>query len=152
MFLPGLDDHPAIRDKAANAIRPQRLRGDEEARYRHEASREGRRAYRALNFARSVPLRFVIFICLLSAVLNVVYMAYAVITKLVENNVEPGWSSLSLQISGIFLLLSIVLGIIAEHLIEVDRAVNRRPNYHVLREVRSPLSNARRIRNIVEMP
>jgi len=99
-----------------------------------------------------VPLRFVIFICLLSAGLNVAYMAYAVISKFVENDVEPGWSSLSLQISGIFLLLSIVLGIIAEHLIEVDRAVNRRPNYHVLREVRSPLSNARHIRNIVEMP
>ncbi len=111
-----------------------------------------RHAYRALNFARSVPLRFVIFICLLSAGLNVAYMAYAVISKFVENDVEPGWSSLSLQISGIFLLLSIVLGIIAEHLIEVDRAVNRRPNYHVLREVRSPLSNARHIRNIVEMP
>jgi polyisoprenyl-phosphate glycosyltransferase len=111
-----------------------------------------RRTYRALNFARSVPLRFVIFICLLSAVLNVSYMAFAVITKLVDSNVEPGWSSLSLQISGIFLLLSIILGIIAEHLIEVDRAVNRRPNYHVLREVRSPLSNARRKRNIVEMP
>lgn len=111
-----------------------------------------RRAYRALNFARSVPLRFVIFICLLSAVLNVVYMAYALISKLVQTDVEPGWSSLSLQISGIFLLLSIVLGVITEHLIEVDRTVNRRPSYHVLREVRSPLSNARRIRNIVEMP
>jgi hypothetical protein len=115
-------------------------------------SRAMKRAYRALNFARSVPLRFVIFICLLSAILNVAYMSYALLSKLMESNVEPGWSSLSLQISGIFLLLSIVLGIIAEHLIEVDRAVNRRPNYHVLREVRSPLSNARRIRNIVEMP
>jgi hypothetical protein len=129
---------------------------------RHETTSVGQRtqrgthairyAYRALNFARSVPLRFVIFLCLFSAVLNVAYMAYTVISKLVENDVEPGWSSLSLQISGIFLLLSIVLGIIAEHLIEVDRAVNRRPNYHVLREIRSPLSNARRSRNIVETP
>lgn len=120
-----------------------------------ERKRDGRplrRAYRALNFARSVPLRFVIFICLLSAILNTAYMCYAVVSKFLENNVEPGWSSLSLQISGIFLLLSVVLGIIAEHLIEVDRAVNRRPNYHVLREVRSPLSNSRHTRNIVEMP
>jgi len=110
-----------------------------------------RKAYRALNFTRSVPLRFVVVICVVSAILNVGYMGFALISKLIDQNVEPGWSSLSLQIGGIFLLLSIVLGIIAEHLIEVDRAVNRRPRYHLLREVRSPLSNARRSLNIVEV-
>jgi hypothetical protein len=36
----------------------------------------------------------------------------------------------------------------AEHPIEADR----RPNDHVLRDIRRPFSNARRVRNIIEMP
>lgn len=107
------------------------------------------RAYRALNFTGGLPLRLVVLLCGLSAVLNVAYMAYVVLSRLLEDNVEPGWTTLSLQVSGMFLLLSVILAIIAEQLIAVDRAVNRRPRYIVLREVRSPLSKAWKSRNVV---
>lgn len=107
------------------------------------------RAYRALNFTGALPLRLVVLLCATSAVFNVVYMTYVIVSRLLENNVQPGWATLSLQVSGMFFLISIILGIIAEHLIAVDRAVNRRPRYIVLREVRSPLSKAWKVRNIV---
>jgi len=107
------------------------------------------RAYRALNFTGALPLRLVVLLCGVSAVANVLYMTYVVISRLVEDNVQPGWATLSLQVSGMFFLISIILGIIAEHLIAVDRAVNRRPRYIVLREVRSPLAKAWRSRNVV---
>lgn len=106
------------------------------------------RAYRALNFAGALPLRLVVLLSGVSAVVNVLYMKFAVISHLLEENIEPGWTTLSLQISGMFLLLCIILGIVAEHLIAVDRAVNRRPRYRVLREVRSPLSKAWEERNV----
>lgn len=106
------------------------------------------RAYRALNFAGALPLRLVVLLCGLSAVVNLFYMKFAIISRLMED-VAPGWTTLSLQISGMFLLLSVILGIIAEHLIAVDRAVNRRPRYRVLREVRSTLSKAWQQRNVV---
>lgn len=106
------------------------------------------RAYRALNFAGALPLRLVVLLSGLSAIVNVMYMKFAVISHLFEENIAPGWTTLSLQISGMFLLLCIILGIVAEHLIAVDRAVNRRPRYRVLREVRSPLSKAWEERNV----
>lgn len=107
------------------------------------------RAYRALNFTGALPLRLVVLLCGTSAVVNILYMTYVIISRLVEDNVQPGWATLSLQVSGMFFLISIILGIIAEHLIAVDRAVNRRPRYIVLREVRSPLAKAWKSRNVV---
>lgn len=108
------------------------------------------RAYKAFNFTGALPMRLVVMLCVVSAVLNVGYMGYALVSKLLEADVQPGWTTLSLQISGMFLLISVILGIIAEHLIALDRAVNRRPRYVVLREVRSPLSKAWLARNVVE--
>lgn len=119
------------------------------SRHRERPMRAVMRAYRALNFTGALPLRLVVLLCGTSAVINVLYMTYVIVSRLIEDDVQPGWATLSLQVSGMFLLLSIVLGIIAEHLIAVDRAVNRRPRYIVLREVRSPLSKAWKARNVV---
>lgn len=123
--------------------------GETGGRRRERPMRAVMRAYRALNFTGALPLRLVVLLCATSAVFNLLYMTYVIVSRLVEDDVQPGWATLSLQVSGMFFLICIILGIIAEHLIAVDRAVNRRPRYIVLREVRSPLSKAWKARNIV---
>lgn len=107
------------------------------------------RAYRALNRTGSLPLRLVILLCVSAATVNILYMIFAVVSSLYDDTVAPGWTTLSLQIAGMFMLISIILGIMTEHIIELDRAVNRRPRYRVLKEVRSPLSKAWQRRNVV---
>lgn len=124
---------------------------------RSERCRSGRmrrrgsmlRAYRALNRTGSLPLRVVILLCVSAATVNILYMIFAVVSSFYDETVAPGWTTLSLQIAGMFMLISIILGIMTEHIIELDRAVNRRPRYRVLKEVRSPLSKAWQRRNVV---
>jgi hypothetical protein len=144
MLLRTQDIAAAFPGKSIDYKRPRKVRPRSNARNPNPLGR----AYRALNFTNSLPLRSIIVLSITSAIFNVGYMGYSLISQLISDNNVPGWTSLSLQISCVFLIISIVLAIMAEHLIEIDRAINKRPCYRVLREVRSPLSKARLDRNV----
>jgi glycosyltransferase involved in cell wall biosynthesis len=115
--------------------------------------RVGRRAlYRALDltFSTSVrPLRLIALMSVGISLLTAVYAVYVVLTRLFMEDVAPGWATLSLQVSGLFFLLSIVLAVMCEYLMQVLETTNRRPVYNIAREIQSSAMDYRQDLNVV---
>ncbi len=105
------------------------------------ASPKGRNPIRwqlaALLAGSAAPLRWASALGVLAAVMNLIYSAYVVIINLVQGTVE-GWTSLSLQMAGMFLLLSIVLALIAEYVYQLVKRGRERPLYRVRTDATSP--------------
>lgn len=80
------------------------------------------------------PLRLVSGLGLLGSGLSFLYSLYVVAVYLTKPDVMPGWTTLSLQVSGLFVLVFLMLALIGEHLGRLmDEAVDR-PLYHVREE------------------
>ena len=77
------------------------------------------RSLRLLTITTRVPLRIVTLMCVFGAAANLVYSTYAVMVGLTDPAVEPGWLSITLQQSGMFMLLSIVLLVLSEYILQV---------------------------------
>ena len=86
----------------------------------------------------ALPARLTTVVSLLAGFLNVLYAGYVVAIYLFKDDVAEGWTTLSLQISGMFFLFSIVLALLSEYVIRIFQGGLGRPAYHVAREVRSP--------------
>lgn len=84
-----------------------------------------------------LPLRLASGLALLGAVLNLVYTFYVAAVALLKADVAPGWTTLSLQQSGMFLLISIVLFVLTEYLIQVIRWSSDGPRYFISAEATS---------------
>ena len=107
----------------------------------------GRRRFRfGQQFTRSLetlwsasvkPLRMVSIFSLLAAGLNLLYTFYVLGVSLTQE-VERGWTSMSLQISGMFLITLLVLAAIVEFLIFMQKSLNRDPDSLIIGEVNSP--------------
>lgn len=83
------------------------------------------------------PMRLVTSLSLFGAVANVVYSIYVVAVALFKADVAPGWVSLSLQQSGMFFLISLVLLVLGEYILNVVSLQNDGPLYHVGQEFTS---------------
>lgn len=83
------------------------------------------------------PMRMVTGLSLFGAVANVVYSLYVAVIWLTRPDVEPGWVSLSLQQSGMFFLLSLVLLVLGEYILHVVSQSSEGPVYHVSQEFTS---------------
>ena len=80
------------------------------------------------------PLRLVSLFGLTGSFLSLVYSLYVVGVYLFQRDVMPGWTTMSLQVSGLFFLVFIMMTMIGEHLGRLlDEAVDR-PLYHVREE------------------
>ena len=77
------------------------------------------------------PLRFVTLMTLGICGMTILYAIYAVLYWLFSEDVTPGWTSLSLQISGLFFLISLVLSVMSEYLQQILESTERRPLYFV---------------------
>ena len=99
--------------------------------------------------ASSSPLRAISMLALAGAGLNVVYSIYVLFTS-VTSSVAEGWTSMSLQISGMFLLTSLVLSMICEFLIYSQQTAFSGNKYFIAREVSSPQFGLNTKLNIVE--
>lgn len=86
----------------------------------------------------ALPARLTTVVSLLAGFLNVLYAGYVVLIYLFKDDVAEGWTTLSLQISGMFFLFSIVLALLSEYVIRIFQGGLGRPTYHVGREFRSP--------------
>lgn len=96
------------------------------------------------------PLRFVSAIGMLGAALNVVYTFYIVGVYLIKTDVPQGWTTLSLQSAGMFLLVCLVLTVLSEYIGHILVESSQRPLYYVLEERNSPaVVAARDRRNLV---
>lgn len=75
------------------------------------------------------PLRIAALLCLSISFLSVLYSFYVVGYWLTHESVASGWASLSLQISGLFFLVSLVLALISEYMQQILENIGRRPLY-----------------------
>ena len=83
------------------------------------------------------PLRIVTVLSLFGAVANILYSFYVIAISLFGDNVTAGWTTTSLQLSGMFLLISLVLLVLSEYILNMAAASNEGPSYHVATEFTS---------------
>ena len=96
------------------------------------------------------PMRLVTALSLFGAVSNLVYSIYVVAIALFKANVAPGWVSLSLQQSGMFFLISLVLLVLGEYILNMVSLQNEGPLYHIGQEFTSARMTRREKLNIEE--
>lgn len=83
------------------------------------------------------PMRVVMGLSMFGALSNLVYSAYVIVVAVLKTDVAPGWVTLSLQQSGMFFLLSIVLMVLGEYILQMASLSNEGPLYHVAQEFSS---------------
>ena len=94
------------------------------------------------------PMRLVTTLSLFGAASNLVYSIYIICIGLLKSNVAPGWVTLSLQQSGMFFLISLVLLVLGEYILLTARLNNEGPLYHVAQEFTSATVTRRKKLNI----
>lgn len=95
------------------------------------------RGMRLLVSTTRAPMRLVTSLSLFGAVANLVYCAYVVAVGIFKTDVAPGWISFSLQQSGMFFLISLVLLVLGEYILNMASLSNEGPLYHVGQEFTS---------------
>lgn len=97
------------------------------------------------------PLRIVSAICLFAGCINVVYLVYVILIRVVGKGIMPGWASLSVTQGSMFTIFFFTLGVIANYINIIFREVQQRPLYVILNEWSSgtPLEYFLR-KNVVE--
>jgi len=108
------------------------------------------RGARLLVSTTTTPMRIVTSLTLFGAGANVAYSIYVVTVGLLASNVQPGWISLSLQQSGMFFLISLVLLVLGEYILHMASAASDAPPYHVGQELTSTHMTRRDKLNIAE--
>lgn len=108
------------------------------------------RGTRMLVSTTRAPMRLVTALCLFGAVANLVYSLYVVAIGFLKADVAPGWISLSLQQSGMFFLISLVLLVLGEYILHMASLSNEGPLYHVGQEFTSARMTLREKLNIEE--
>lgn len=109
------------------------------------------KARRGLNllFAQTMlPLRIASALALAGATLNVLYSGYVILIRLIKADVMPGWTTLSLQQSGMFLLLSLVLFILVEYVAQMLAWTLEGPSYYLAGEHTSAVLTRRARLNV----
>jgi hypothetical protein len=120
-------------------------------RVRRSLRQDLARAARLLTTGSSTLLRASSYLALVGGIASAVYAFYVIAVFLLVPQVEPGWTTLSLQLSGMLLLFSVQFLLLAENVIHISAnsgISNRR--HHIIRELRSPLSRRSARLNIVD--
>lgn len=108
------------------------------------------RGMRLLVSTTRAPMRLVTWLSLFGAGANLLYSIYVVAIGILKSNVAPGWISLSLQQSGMFFLISLVLLVLGEYILHMASLSNEGPLYHVAQEFTSARMMRRERLNIEE--
>lgn len=95
------------------------------------------RGIRLLVSTTRAPMRLVTFLSLFGAMSNLVYSSYVIFIAFFKADIAPGWVSLSLQQSGMFFLISLVLLVLGEYILNMVSMQNEGPLYHVGQEFTS---------------
>lgn len=108
------------------------------------------RGMRLLVSTTRAPMRIVTTLSLFGAVANLVYSVYVVMVAFFNPHVAAGWVSLSLQQSGMFFLISLVLLVLGEYILHMASLSHEGPLYHVSQEFTSARMIRREKLNIEE--
>jgi hypothetical protein len=96
------------------------------------------------------PMRLVTALSLFGAGANLLYSGYVIAVALFKQDVAPGWTTLSLQLSGMFFLITLVLWMLGEYVLHMASLSNEGPAYHVAQEFTSAVMMSRQKLNIDE--
>lgn len=96
------------------------------------------------------PLRYVTVAALLAGVLGFFYSLYVVAIYLFKDDVQPGWTTLSLQVSAFMVLFSLMFAMLAEYVVQLHAASRPRRRAAVVRELRSPITRRGTRLNVVD--
>ena len=96
-------------------------------------------------------MRLVTSLSLFGAAANLIYSFYVVGISLFKADVAPGWVSMSLQQSGMFFLMSLVLLVLGEYILHMASLSNEGPLYHVGQEFTSARMTRREKLNIEDV-
>lgn len=110
------------------------------------------RGVRLLVSTTRAPMRLVTALSLFGAVSNLLYCVYVVAIALFKTEVAPGWVSVSLLQSSMFFLISLVLLVLGEYILNMASLSNEGPLYHVGQEFTSARMTRREKLNIAETP
>ena len=83
------------------------------------------------------PLRMVTAIGLLGAFMNLLYACYVVVIYVIKPTVAAGWTTLSLQLSGMFFFVCLILAVLSEYVGTILGEVRSRPLYFIAQESNS---------------
>ena len=108
------------------------------------------RGMRLLVSTTRAPMRLVTSLSLFGAVANLIYCVYIVVIGIFKSDVAPGWISFSLQQSGMFFLISLVLLVLGEYILNMASLSNEGPPYHVAQEFTSAVMTRHEKLNIEE--
>jgi polyisoprenyl-phosphate glycosyltransferase len=109
------------------------------------------RGMRLMVSTTRAPMRLVTVLSLFGAVANLIYSVYVVVIAVFKADVAPGWVSLSLQQSGMFFLISLVLLVLGEYILNMASLSNEGPLYHVGQEFTSARVTRREKLNIEDV-
>jgi hypothetical protein len=109
------------------------------------------RSVRLLVSTTSAPMRAVTTLSIFGAVANLGYSVYVVAIALFKHDVAQGWVSMSLQQSGMFFLISLVLFVLGEYLLNMVALSNEGPLYHVAQEFTSARITRREKLNVEDV-
>jgi hypothetical protein len=109
------------------------------------------RGMRLLVSTTRAPMRLVTSLSMFGAVANLIYSFYVIAIGFLKADVAPGWVSMSLQQSGMFFLISLVLLVLGEYILNMASLSNEGPLYHVGQEFTSARMTRREKLNIEEV-
>lgn len=109
------------------------------------------RGIRLLVSTTQAPMRLVTSLSLFGAAANLLYSFYVVVIGVFKDDVAPGWVSMSLQQSGMFFLISLVLLVLGEYILHMASLSNEGPLYHVGQEFTSARMSRREKLNIEDV-
>jgi hypothetical protein len=109
------------------------------------------RGMRLLVSTTRAPMRLVTSLSLFGAVINLLYCIYVLAIAVFKTDVAPGWISVSLQQSGMFFLISLVLLVLGEYILHMASLSSEGPAYHIAQEFTSARVTRREKLNIEEV-
>jgi glycosyltransferase involved in cell wall biosynthesis len=83
------------------------------------------------------PLRVVTALGLFGAILNLLYGGYVLAIFLTKPGIAAGWTTLSLQLSGMFFFVCLILAVLSEYVGTILGEVRSRPLYFISQESNS---------------
>jgi glycosyltransferase involved in cell wall biosynthesis len=88
------------------------------------------------------PLRFVTWLGFFAGVINLFYAGYVVVVSLLKDDIEPGWTTMSIQLSVMFFILFTILVILCEYIGRILGESRKDPQYLIMDEQSSTVSLA----------
>ena len=126
------------------------------ARGRLQRRSLGSGVHKALSLVLSTtafPARMLSVLAMTAGLLNLLYAMYVIAIAIFKTGVAEGWTTLSLQISGMFFLVSLILALLSEYIVRIFEGSFRRPLYLVAREMSSAvLSRQQRLNILHNLP